>query len=118
MLSMPTRSRSSRPEGSQMKQPRKWRRNFSVVVKPPRSDRIHFWSWNWRSMRSRKPGIHDVPPSDNAIFTFGYFTSDLHHRKFAAQASEFQLGSVLATSIGVLDWEGGVALLEAMWIGV
>src|SRR5262245_34538135 len=114
MLSTPMRSRSNSPDGSQMKQPRKWRRNFSVGVSPPRSERIHFWSWNWRSIRSRKPGIHEVPPSESAIFRFAYFTSDLHQRKFAAHASEFQHGSVLATSSGVFASFGIVMLPDAM----
>src|SRR5262245_26103394 len=118
MLSMPIRSRSRSPDGSAMKHARKWRRNFSVGVRPPRSDFTHFWTWNWRSMRARKPGIHDGPPSESAILTFGYFTSDLHQSRLAAHGSAFQHGRVLATSIGIVAWAGGVMLLDAMWIAI
>jgi hypothetical protein len=42
----------------------------------------------------------------------------LHQRKFAAHASEFQHGSVLATSSGVLASFGIVIALDAMWIAI
>ena len=55
-----------------MKQARKCRRNISVGVQAAEI-RAHPASgaWNCRSMRSRKPGIHDVPPSESAIFRSG-----------------------------------------------
>src|SRR5258705_5720298 len=84
-----------------MKQVRKCSRNTSDGFLPLKSWPVHVECIsNVRSARSRKYGIHPVPPSDSAILRSGYFLTGLDHNRSAAACTMFIGCSVIITSIG------------------
>src|ERR1700721_2615741 len=86
--------------GSEMKQVKKCSRNTSLGNLPPKSCPVHLWCIAYvRSTRSRKYGIHPVPPSDSAT-RMGKFLITRDHNRSEAALQIFIGCSVIITSTG------------------
>src|SRR5271166_11274 len=84
-----------------MKHVKKCSRNTLLGSLPPKSWCVHTECISYvRSARSRKYGIHPVPPSDNATLRSGYCLIGLDHSRSAAACTMFIGCSVIITSIG------------------
>lgn len=98
---MPIMWRFFTPTGSEMKHVMKCSRNTSLGSLPPKFWWVHVECISKvRSTRSRKYGIHPVPPSDSAIFSVGNSLMGADHSRSAAACTMFMGCSVIMTSIG------------------